>query len=123
MVIHPGDEDDRKTQDEREDRWPETLQCEPQLAIAAHPFRGRYLDVDDQERQGNGKDSVTESLEPRVGMCVSHAVSASVYAVYVIVFEHRANHCLKKDTIHRIGPIMCVKTSSPGQSRGMDRFC
>ena len=78
VVIDPGDEDDGKTQHEREDRWPEMPEGKPQLASGANPFRRRDLDVDDQERECDGKDAIAEGLEPCVGVRVRHVVVAVI---------------------------------------------
>ena|SRR5215813_1956086 len=73
MMIHPGDEDHREAQDECEDRWAETFQREPQLTVTANPFCGGNFDVDDEECQRDGKDAVTERLEPCVWVRFCHA--------------------------------------------------
>src|SRR5258705_4931995 len=75
MVIDPGDQDDGKTQHEREDRWPEMPEGKPQLTSGANPFRRRDLDVDDQERERDGKNAIAESLKPCVGVRVCHVAS------------------------------------------------
>src|SRR5262249_44795469 len=77
----PGDEDDGETQHERKKRWPEMPEGKPQLTSGANPFRRRDLDVDDQERERDGKDGIAESLEPCVGVRVCHVVVVSVYGV------------------------------------------
>src|SRR5258706_5012591 len=82
MVIARGDQDDGKPQHEREDRWSQMPEGKPQLASGANPFRRRDLDVDDQERERDGKDAIAESLEPCVGVRVCHVVFAvSLYVV------------------------------------------
>jgi len=48
----------------------------PQLTSSANLLRRRDLDVDDQERERDGKDAIAERLEPRVGVGFCHVVFA-----------------------------------------------
>ena len=81
-MIDPGDEDDGKTQHEREDPGPEMPERTPQLTSGADPTGRRDFDVDDQERERDGKDTIAERLEPCVRVRVCQVVVAlTVYAV------------------------------------------
>ena len=72
MVIDLGDEDDGKTQQEREDRRPDVPEGKSQLPSGADPFRHRNPDIDDEKRQRNGEDAIAESFEPCAGVRVWH---------------------------------------------------
>ena len=64
MVIDPADEDDGETQDEREDRRRQVPECKPQLASRTDRVRRRNLDVDDEQRERDSKDSIAKGFEP-----------------------------------------------------------